>query len=723
VSGSGTAQLGEASTTSTDATVPCSHKDSSTSIRLDIQGLRGLAVLLVVLYHAKVEIPFISRLEGGFVGVDVFFVISGFVIGGLLLREHEANGRVNVKHFFARRARRLLPVLSVVTSVVLIAAVCLVNIEALKVTALTGAAVSVFAANMSLYWTADYFAPDVVLNPLLHMWSLSVEGQFYLVFPFIFIFSPMLAAHWGLENKKTFMGFMLAGCIVSFALSHYLLTARTSVLGFTDMKSLSFYAPYSRAWEFGVGAMVAAYNTHANRRDWAQRYSSALGLLGLALIIYAAVTFTENTLFPGCSALLPVAGAALIIMAGTRAGSSWINRALEGPCLSTIGNWSYSWYLWHWPFIVFTAFLWPEQPEALGIAACVSVVPAWLSFRFVEQKFRGRKATSAQNTAKIIIAAVCLPVLLSLSVMWLEKKAFSNLENADSFIAISRNNRQAEREASALSSRLDQPLDIVIVGDSHAGALSQGLFDLAEQYGVLCSRITTAGCYLLKGPYTGKNKKGCAQWQKDTLDLLLRAEVGTVILHGYMTGRLTGWRRGRKSRFLISSPDGSPPKGGHAALGLYEEGLYAVVDSLTAAGKTVILVTSIPDFSQWLPTSTRGKTLSAWSALSHNYPQILEDKMEKIKLADAQAHNAPLWEIESRIADQFEKAYVLDVSPFLCEDSMCQQFKDGLLLYFDRNHLAFEGAKKAAKPLLDFWAHDLKQGNQSGRAQSALPQR
>jgi hypothetical protein len=396
---------------------------------------------------------------------------------------------------------------------------------------------------------------------------------------------------------------------------------------------------------------------------------------------------------------------------------------LEGPCLSSIGNWSYSWYLWHWPFIVFTAFLWPEQPAALGIAACVSIVPAWLSFRFVEQKFRDRKAASAHNTAKIIIAAVCLPVLLSLSVMWLEKKAFSNLENADSYIAIIRNNRQAEIEASALSSRLDQPVDIVIVGDSHAGALSRGIFDLAEQYGIVCSRITTAGCYLLKGPYTVPDMRGCAQWQKDTLDLLLRAEVDTVVLHGDMIGRLTGWRRGSKNPFWISFPDGSPVNNVPDTLRLYEEGLYAVVASLTAAGKTVILITSTPAFSQHLPTNAAGKALSAWSALIGNYPHVLEDKMEKIKLADTQAHNAPLWAIESRIADQFENAYALDVSPFICEDGMCQQYKDGALLYWDRNHLAFEGARRAAKPLLDFWAHDLKKGNQSGMTKSALPQR
>jgi peptidoglycan/LPS O-acetylase OafA/YrhL len=678
-----------------------------TSLRLDIQGLRGLAVLLVILYHAKVTLPIISGFSGGFVGVDVFFVISGFVVGGLLIREYEANGQINVQQFFARRARRLLPALSIVTSVSVLAAVFLVQIEALSVTSLTGAAVSLFASNVSLYCTTDYFSPDVVLNPLLHTWSLSVEAQFYLAFPFLFVFSSLLGDRFGLEKKKPFLGFLIAGCFVSFALSHYLLVTEKSVLGLSATGLLSFYSPFTRAWEFGAGVLLVVYVSKTGKRDWIQRYSHLLGILGLSLILYAAVSFTKTTPFPGFPALLPVLGSVLIILAGTSSGSL-ISRGLAGPCLSTIGNWSYSWYLWHWPCIVFTSFLWPERPEFLGVAAFMAIVPSWLSFRFVEQHFRTRKSIETKRTSALVVASICIPIIISLCVMGLEKKAFSNLKNAESFIATIRENTKAAKKSSPNWPDLDQPLDIVLVGDSHAMALSLGMFDLAAEYGIRFSRITQAGCYLLNGPYTGTRGQKCSDWQEATLDLLLSAEVDTVVMTGYLTGRITGFKRGQGRPIELFYPDGSPVENTHDALKLYEEGLYTVVDLLTAAGKTVIIVTSVPDFSRGLFTTAPGGASSAWDALTGNHPTILTAKLEKINLEDAQARNAPLWEIESRVVDKFDTAYALDLAPFICINGVCQQYENGVLLYWDTDHLAYEGAKRAAKPLLDFWTYTLK---------------
>ncbi len=361
--------------------------------RSDIQGLRAIAVLLVIAFHAQLPLP------GGFVGVDVFFVISGFVITGMLMREWGAYGRVRLGHFYFRRFLRLTPALALTVTVVALASIVIQSpFGAQQATARTGIGAMLLSANYVIGHAAgDYFAADAATNPLLNTWSLSVEEQFYLAFPALLLLGWILARRHGggLRAPLLIVG---AIAVSSFTLSlawSFGSSLMTQITGyFGGPESFAFYSSLTRAWEFAVGALLALLLTRlAPLRRGARR---AVGLVGAAAVVAAAVLVRDSAPFPGLAAVLPVTGTLLLILAGSH-GTEGVSRLLSTRPLVFIGDLSYSWYLWHWPLIVFAALLFPNQPLVLVTAAAASFLPALLSYRLVEQPLR-RVATSHPPT-------------------------------------------------------------------------------------------------------------------------------------------------------------------------------------------------------------------------------------------------------------------------------------------------------------------------------------
>ena len=299
--------------------------------RADIQGLRGLAVLLVIVYHTGLGLP------GGFVGVDVFFVVSGFVITRLLLREWDAAGTISLRDFYARRARRLLPALAIVTVATVGLSLLVLSPFGEQQDAIAAArATALFGANLHFLRQQAYF--ELVDNPFRHMWSLGVEEQFYLVVPVLVLLVARAARRLGLDVRTVLGVGVLAASGVSLTASHLLSAGRGSQimdrLVSTTPERFAFFSPATRAWEFGAGIVCALLPVATGLRD--SRWWRGVALLGAAAVVGSAFALDVRDRFPGTVALVPVLGtAALILGAGWDATSA---RMLSPRWLIWVGD-------------------------------------------------------------------------------------------------------------------------------------------------------------------------------------------------------------------------------------------------------------------------------------------------------------------------------------------------------------------------------------------------
>ena len=347
---------------------------SAAEFRPDIEGLRGIAILLVLLFHAG-----LPWTPGGFVGVDVFFVISGFLITGKLWRESQQPGGWNITRFYAWRIRRLLPAALVAIAVITLVGLLLAAPLDRSELAADGAASALSIANMRFIGSVDYFAPTTSPSPFLHFWSLSVEEQFYLVWPALIVLLT-----WRGGSSRRLIVALLIGVVASFALSIWLTDASPA---------RAFYLLPTRVWQLGVGGLLALIGVAGTSRR-----AGALAWAGLAAVAVAGVALTAEMPYPGLAALLPTAGAVALLYGG--AAPSGPMRLLAAAPLRFLGKISYSLYLWHWPLLVLPLMFLERALTGVEIVASVAVAigVSWLSWRFVEQPFRygdrSRRATS-----------------------------------------------------------------------------------------------------------------------------------------------------------------------------------------------------------------------------------------------------------------------------------------------------------------------------------------
>jgi peptidoglycan/LPS O-acetylase OafA/YrhL len=342
--------------------------------RPDIQGLRAVAVALVVLYHAG-----FSGLSGGYVGVDVFFVISGFVITGLLLRERATSGSTSLLGFYGRRSRRIIPAATLVIVATVLMAYARLGIVFGNATAGDARWTALFLANFHFASIGtNYLTAQRPPSPLLNFWSLAVEEQFYLVYPTIFLLIAALRTRWSLRAK------LAIGLVVIIVASFVLSVTQTA----SDPTG-AYFSPLTRAWELGIGALVAVGTDRL--LTLRKSLGAALTWVGVAAIVYGAVAFNGHTPYPGSWVAVPVVGTALVIAGGATVppgGAEWLLK--RGP-FQWVGKLSYSIYLWHWPLLVVAAeaadkSALPFRQNLVWIA--VALVAAAASFRLVENQIR-----------------------------------------------------------------------------------------------------------------------------------------------------------------------------------------------------------------------------------------------------------------------------------------------------------------------------------------------
>ena len=393
-------------------------RHSGRALRGDIQGLRAIAVLTVIAAHAG-----FSAVAGGFVGVDVFFVISGFLISQLLFSEITRSETLSLSGFYARRARRILPAATLVTVATVVASIIWLSVvDAINVTHDAIWAVF-FAANIHFASVGtDYFAQEEPPSPLQHYWSLAVEEQFYLVWPLLLLLCLMLVRHAAHRSPRrtarqplpriTVLAVLVAVTTGSFIYS--------VVATRHDPVSAYFSTP-ARAWELGLGAIAALIGPSLAAR-LSRIVRAVVCVAGLGLIAFACIAYGDGTAFPGSAAAVPVVGSALVLVAGAggQPDQPWPIRALGVPPMRVVGDWSYSLYLWHWPILII-----PEEHRrhALGTPLTLSLIAvtfvfAGLTYRFVETPFRSPLRVPRWRAIGLYPAAVVIVLVVSLGGSW-----------------------------------------------------------------------------------------------------------------------------------------------------------------------------------------------------------------------------------------------------------------------------------------------------------------
>lgn len=455
--------------------------------RADVDGLRAVAILLVLWFHA-----FPESMPGGFIGVDVFFVISGFLITGIFLRAVEKGG-FSFAHFYAQRARRLLPSLMVVLPTTLAAGWQWLWPQEYTQLATHVAAAAAFVLNIQLWTEAGYFDAATELKPLMHLWSLGIEEQFYLVYPCLLWIGWLL--------RRNTVAVIVGVVVLSFSANVWLIGKDPSG---------AFFLPHARFWELALGGLLS-WQQHRSRSKQAgtSAWKHYLPWLGLVSIGIGATTLHPGTPYPGAAALLPVAGSLALIFAGQQ---TWVNRRLLGSRpMVLIGLISYPLYLWHWPILSFARIIHTETPSTAARWAAIglSFLLAWLTFRYVETPVR----FGTRRTAKLagVATAVCVTAL-SAWVLRANEGAPGRLPpDAADILAYQYDYRAGYREGTCFlrpeqtapefiecpDAWAPQGQSWLLWGDSHAAHLIPGL---QARYGLQAGIVqrTASGCPPLK---------------------------------------------------------------------------------------------------------------------------------------------------------------------------------------------------------------------------------
>ncbi|UWQ35128.1 acyltransferase (plasmid) [Leisingera sp. M527] len=653
-----------------------------TGYRRDIDGLRAVAVVPVVLFHAGA-----GGLPGGFVGVDVFFVISGFLITSIIHREITA-GTFSILRFYERRARRILPALFAVTAAVLAAGYVLLMPAEFEDAARAALAAAVFLSNILFWSETGYFSPGIYDQPLLHTWSLAIEEQFYIIFPPLMM---LLAA-----LRRGPVRLIAALTLLSFGLS-----ALT-----TQMRpDMAYYLLPWRAWELGAGALTALLIAGLRLGRLARE---AMGLGGLAMIAYAVVRFDEATVFPGAAAMLPVAGAAMIIAAGGQAGTV-CDRILSLRPVVWIGLISYSLYLWHWPVIVFYQQITLDRPDTAGciLVAALSTVLAWASWKYVETPFRRppaqRAAGHAPSSARVLATALGgIAAAAAVSAAVLAGNGFPSRlpPEAVRLAGFAADRHPRLRECTARDSvwrppgtpclfgpETAGPATVAIWGDSHAAALLPEAEAAAQRSGRRLAYLSRSGCLPVPETERLDGQTGrCAEYGNGALAYLTGTDtIETVIL----VSRYAMAAEGYLVDYGLAERDWGPTLFADTGTGSWPEDqrlerliakLSTTVARLRGAGRQVAIVYPIPEIGHKVPETLAKLVLHGRDPEAFGLARSEYDRRNTAVIAAL-----------DRITAQHGATRILPQDA-LCGANRCRVIQDGTPLYYDDDHLNSAGA-------------------------------
>jgi len=634
---------------------------SKLAYRKDIQGLRALAILLVVAAHAK-----IPGFEGGFIGVDVFFVISGYLITGLLIKELTSNNQINYLQFYARRLKRLLPALTlVIASSAVLASRLLPPIEQIPQAKSAAAAIFWVSNFRFVFQDLDYFGSQAEENVYLHTWSLGVEEQFYLIWPILLSLSFWIAKHRATLRTALVTSLSLIGVI----------SLSTCIWQTSHDARLSFYLMPFRAWQFCTGGLVFLL---ADKIAPPRNLCAVVATSGLLLIIGCTMFLHNSIPYPGVWATIPTFGTALLLIVGEKKGT--IKPLLENRLAQGIGNISYSWYLWHWPVFVLGGLVLPlnDLRNQLLLVA-TSWALAYISYVFIENPIRFSTWKEDKFGMQIVLALFLMLTVNIGAIQWSKLPSNTKENSTNSPFSTVKFDlpeiykhgcddwiQSSDVEICKFGSN-DAKLKAVIFGDSIGLQWFPAINEIALKSRWQLLVITKSACPIVNEPFfypiIGREFTECAEWRAKAIAAIADMSPNLVIIGSAETYNfsLKQWHDGTKS----------------------------VLQMLAPTSEKIFLLRATPllgfDGPNCLAQMNGGRgDIQSQRACRSSY----------------KAHASSIaWQGINAAADQYQNVTLVDMNELVCPQESCDAYRDGLFIYRDGQHLTTQFVRSLTDPL------------------------
>jgi peptidoglycan/LPS O-acetylase OafA/YrhL len=635
--------------------------------RREIDGLRALAVVPVLLFHAGFE-----AFSGGYVGVDIFFVISGYLITTIILSELE-QGKFSIINFYERRARRILPALFLVMIVCIPFAWLWLLPDDMKDFSKSLVAVSVFASNIFFWHDSGYFDTAAELKPLLHTWSLAVEEQYYVFFP-LFLMSA-----WRF-GKRFIITILVFVAVASLLVAQWGSIARPTA---------AFYLLPTRGWELLIGAFAAFQLSKVGRVDFNKNLSEIGAGTGLALILYSVFSYSKVTPFPGLYALVPTLGTFLIIIFATQ--QTLIGRVVGNNVFVSIGLISYSAYLWHLPLFVFARHRSLTEPSKVVFAMLIlaSLALAYLSWKYIETPFRSKqKVTKKYVFSFAILGSVFFCVYgmtgyynngydfrFSHTVNSLAKTVDGGMDACDWDVS---------HEPCYLGSKSQAPF-LAIVGDSHTNVLRKAFSESFGKLGVSALSYGMGWCVPLLDVGTNNPAKNprCRSFIDNSFKKIMADDrIKYVVLHAEWTNYSKGYRW-RDTGVAFYSDGFTKTTSLEENKNVLARGLRRTIDLLHKSGKQVIIVKSVPEYEVRVPDFLAKNFFINGEISLANF--VIDGHKYALR-------NSEIEDLFEKIPAQSDLQFV-DPLAIFCSTGTCRYIDGEQVLYADSDHLSYYGAR------------------------------
>ncbi len=645
--------------------------------RREIDGLRAVAILPVIFFHAGFK-----AFEGGFIGVDVFFVVSGYLITTIILSDMN-NQKFSIVTFYERRARRILPALFFVMLCCLPFAWMWLLPSHLKDFSESLAAVSAFSSNILFWRESGYFGVASELKPLLHTWSLAVEEQYYVLFP---LFLMLL---WKLRKRWIFGSLMLVGAISLLA----------AQWGAYHYPSATFFLLPTRGWELAIGALIAFYFLYKREHKVFirshKKTSEIFGFIGLFLICYSIFAFDKNTPFPSLYALLPTLGTGLIIVFST--SETAVGRFLGIKPMVGIGLISYSTYLWHQPLFVFARHRSLTEPgtSLLLALSAASILLAYISWRYVESPFRNKKAVSRKGIFIFAVVGSLVFALIGITGhlndgfrdrVNFTQKLTKSFERSSSRGCFDKGNIHFTDDWYCTLGENKKDISFVVFGDSHALSLLDAFDSASINRKLSGAFVGISGCTPFLGVYAlrnDQNEKNCNLLNERVFNFIEENNIQTLILVARWSYYTDGGYSGNDFSYigLKESDIKSKEKSREA----FKYGLQKTLQEYNKKGVKVVILSDVPQ-QNYDPQNIYERVESSPGNEKNGILNKYSVKIEDYKKLNKFANN--LFESNS------SKLYFYKIDNILCDNNVCPIGTENVSYYFDDDHLSIIGARR-----------------------------
>ena len=656
------------------------------SYRPEIDGLRAISVIGVVLFHFQLGFP------GGYVGVDVFFVISGYLITSIIVREMEL-GKFSMRDFWARRIRRIFPAACALAASVLVAGIWILEPDSVVSLAKSSLAHALVVSNIYFWKDADYFAQAAELKPLLHTWSLSIEEQFYICLPIVLL----VLMRW---FKRGLVSILVGGLLISLGLSIY---------GVSRFPEATFYLLPTRAWELLAGSVAAV---GFQRLKLSRTLANIISAIGLGLILLPMLFYSHETLFPGLSAVPPVLGTVLFLVANS-VSRSFTAGILSFRPLVFVGLISYSLYLWHWPVWSFSRHMLFETGGLQTFLLLVlTVVLSVLSWRYVETPFRHAKRLK-KNSSAFVFAISASVVLITVSSGIIGKNGFPKRFDAESLAMmedVTWTGTEYKEEVGdpigkvRFGNKAGQDPDFVLWGDSHAMVIGELLDRRSSELGLSGVGFITPACPPVTGLWMPENparsKREVLALNQQRFDWIIGSKTKNVILAarwnamcdplGSEETRFQGGHSTPKVFMVTDSDEAELSR--EVSTAAMRRQLHDMVSAFDEHGVSVWIMVQVPEIKQL--------NLSKAFLLKHRFPSLngsIPGESPSMEQYQRQRQGA----LSVFAALDVPNVHIIDPLDTFYPDGARFALYDSRAFYRDSNHLSRRGVDEYIKPLME----------------------